>query len=54
MILCCNYTTVVKRSTQDYISVPAAVDRLLTDIIAWLRQIKPDVMIEFRQSYVGR
>jgi alpha-galactosidase len=38
---------------QDYLSVPEAVDRLLTDIIARLRQIKPDVMVEFRQSYIG-
>ncbi|GHO51004.1 glycoside hydrolase family 36 protein [Ktedonospora formicarum] len=39
--------------SQDYLSVPEAVDRLLTDIIARLRQLKPDVMIEFRQSYIG-
>lgn len=38
---------------RDYDSVPVAVDRLLTDIIEELRAIKPDVMIEFRQSYVG-
>jgi alpha-galactosidase len=38
---------------RDYESVPAAADRLLTDVIARLRAIKPDVMIEFRQSYIG-
>lgn len=38
---------------RDYDSVPEAADRLLTDVIARLRAIKPDVMIEFRQSYTG-
>jgi alpha-galactosidase len=38
---------------RDYQSVPEAADRLLTDVIANLRAIKPDVMIEFRQSYIG-
>jgi len=38
---------------RDYESVPAAVDRLLTDVIARLRAIKPAVMIEFRQTYIG-
>lgn len=37
----------------DFDSVPAAVDRLLTDVMARLRRIKPDVLIEFRQRYVG-
>jgi alpha-galactosidase len=34
-------------------SVPLAADRLLEDIMRRLRAIKPDVLIEFRQSYVG-
>lgn len=38
---------------RDYESVPEAADRLLTDVIARLRALKPDVMIEFRQSYTG-
>lgn len=38
---------------RDYDSVPEAVDRLLSDVLSRLRAIKPDVMIEFRQSYVG-
>jgi len=38
---------------RDYQSVPEAADRLMTDAIARLRAIKPDVMIEFRQSYIG-
>jgi alpha-galactosidase len=38
---------------RDYDGVPEAVDRLLEDTIMRLRRIKPDVMVEFRQSYVG-
>lgn len=38
---------------RDILSIPAAVDRLLTDTIARLRAIKTDVMIEFRQMYIG-
>jgi alpha-galactosidase len=38
---------------RDYDGVPEAVDRLLEDTIVRLRRIKPDVMVEFRQSYVG-
>ena len=38
---------------RDIKSLPAAVDRLMKDIYARLRAIKPDVLIEFRQSYIG-
>ena len=38
---------------RDYDGVPEAVDRLLEDTMRRLRRIKPDVMVEFRQSYVG-
>jgi alpha-galactosidase len=38
---------------RDLDAVPDAVDRLLEDTIVRLRRIKPDVMVEFRQSYVG-
>ncbi|MGG1516454.1 glycoside hydrolase family 36 protein [Paenibacillus oryzisoli] len=38
---------------RDYVSVPEAVDRLMSDIMDRLRSINPNVMIEFRQSYVG-
>ncbi|WP_108993766.1 glycoside hydrolase family 36 protein [Paenibacillus agaridevorans] len=41
------------REGKDIDSLPAAVDRLLTDIIARLRELKPDIMIEFRQPYIG-
>ena len=38
---------------RDLKSLPAAVDRLLGDIMARLRAVRPDVLLEFRQSYVG-
>jgi len=37
----------------DYASVPEAVDQLLSDVMVRLQAIKPDVMIEFRQNYIG-
>lgn len=42
-----------QKDGQDYISVQDAVDRLFTDIMARLKAIKPDIMIEFRQDYIG-
>jgi alpha-galactosidase len=38
---------------RDIASVAVAVDTLLSDTMSRLRAINPDVMIEFRQSYVG-
>lgn len=38
---------------RDYDSVPEAVDQLLSDTICRLQAIKPDIMIEFRQQYIG-
>lgn len=38
---------------RDFDSVPAAVDRLLTDVRTRLERLKPGVFVEFRQSYVG-
>ena len=38
---------------RDYRSLPAAVDRLMKDVLARLKKIKPDVLIEFRQRYMG-
>lgn len=38
---------------RDIADVDEAVVRLLTDVITRLRAIKPDVLIEFRQSYIG-
>jgi len=38
---------------RDIDSVPLAVDRLLTDTMTRLRAMNRDILIEFRQSYVG-
>ena len=38
---------------RDYRELPLAVDRLMKDVLARLRKIKPDVLVEFRQSYMG-
>ena len=38
---------------RDYQSLEDAIDRLMTDVTNTLREINPDVLIEFRQSYVG-
>ena len=38
---------------RDYRSVPDAVNRLMKDVIAHLKRIKPDVLVEFRQAYMG-
>lgn len=40
-------------SRRDYVSVQEAADQLLKDVICELRKIKPDILIEFRQSYTG-
>lgn len=37
----------------DFACVQEAVDRLMTDIMDRLRTIKPEIMIEFRQRYIG-
>ena len=38
---------------RDIPSLEDAVNRLLTDVMTALREINPDILIEFRQSYVG-
>ena len=38
---------------RDTVSLEDGVDRLLKEITESLKAIKPDVMIEFRQSYIG-
>ncbi len=43
----------VRGTGRDFVSVAEACDRLLNDVIARLRLIKPDVMVEFRQEYIG-
>ncbi len=38
---------------RDIKSLPLAVDRLMTDVSERLRTINPDILIEFRQNYIG-
>ena len=37
----------------DYPSLPEATDRLLGDLFDRLHAIRPDIMVEFRQEYIG-
>ena len=37
----------------DYACVQEATKRLMTDVVARLKALKPDILIEFRQSYIG-
>lgn len=46
-------TVLTAEDGRDHASVNAAVDRLMTDLIARLRAIRPDILIEFRQRYTG-
>lgn len=47
-------TTVLDRANgRDMASVYEAVNRLMVDVMAALRTVRPDVMIEFRQPYNG-
>lgn len=38
---------------RDIKSLPMAVDRLMSDVYARLSEFNPDVLIEFRQEYIG-
>lgn len=38
---------------RDYRSLPAALDRLMKDVLARLKKINPEVLVEFRQRYSG-
>ena len=38
---------------RDLKALPLAVDRLMGELLARLKAIKPDVLIEFRQGYIG-
>jgi alpha-galactosidase len=46
-------TVMTREQGRDYASVNDAVDRLMTDIMSRLRAANPDIMIEFRQRYIG-
>jgi alpha-galactosidase len=48
-----NNTEFTKENGRDYASVNEATDVLMTDLITSLQEIKPDIMIEFRQPYIG-
>lgn len=49
-----NAVSINKRDDgMDYYAIPEAVDRLMSDLIITLQSIKPDIMIEFRQNYIG-
>lgn len=37
----------------DFLCVQEALDHMMKDILASLRAIKPDILIEFRQGYIG-
>ena len=37
----------------DYVSVYDAVDRLMKDVVHELTSVNPEILIEFRQSYIG-
>ena len=38
---------------RDFKSIPHATDALMTGIMKALKEIKPDILIEFRQKYIG-
>ena len=46
-------TSLEATNGRDYASVNAAADRLMTDVMHALKQKNPEVMIEFRQAYIG-
>ncbi|MCJ7629311.1 MAG: hypothetical protein MUO50_13105, partial [Longimicrobiales bacterium] len=53
-MLAANDSTVLTQDEgRDYASVNEATDRLMTDVMATLREENPEVLIEFRQPYIG-
>jgi alpha-galactosidase len=46
-------TTLTAEDGRDYASVNEASDRLMTDVMARLREVNPEILIEFRQPYIG-
>ena len=46
-------TVLEAKDGRDFASVNEATDRMMTDVLAELRKIRPDVLIEFRQPYIG-
>jgi len=53
-MLAANESTVLTaEGGRDYASVNEAADRLMTDIMGRLRDENPEILIEFRQPYIG-
>jgi alpha-galactosidase len=48
-----NDTDLTARNGRDFASVNEATDHLMTEVMNRLKTIKPDIMIEFRQPYIG-
>lgn len=46
-------TRLTKENGKDYASVNEATDALMTEITTKLTELKPDILIEFRQPYIG-
>ncbi len=46
-------TKLTAEDGRDIASVNEATDKLMTDLMLQLREIKPDIMVEFRQPYSG-
>lgn len=46
-------TELTAEDGRDYASVYHAVDRLMTDIMGRLKEKNPEILIEFRQPYIG-
>ncbi|WP_271769742.1 glycoside hydrolase family 36 protein [Aquimarina algiphila] len=46
-------TVLTTENGRDYAAIGPAVDRLMTDVMKALTAIKPDILIEYRQHYIG-
>lgn len=46
-------TKLTKANGRDYASVNEATDALMTEVTNKLTELKPDILIEFRQPYIG-
>lgn len=46
-------TKLTKENGRDYASVNEATDALMTEVTKVLTDLKPDILIEFRQPYIG-
>lgn len=46
-------TVLTDENGRDYANINEAVDRLMSDVMAKLKEIKDDIAIEFRQKYIG-